>query len=213
MDQAGISRKVNRGYGIAARFLGNPFTQYRPVDPLAPLNNPLGSLMADFDTNPGFTYAAPSKFNNPVYYGLFDATNVQTNDYLIADRGTWYVAGMEPNKPVLCVGCNRTATFWHLGPSPPSPAFYGGDIQRDRVRIMVDIPISELNGTKGERNAAEQMPTDSRMQWSQVLVPALPGVTLRESDRMTDDLGRNFVLSACELTSLGWRLSAELVEA
>jgi hypothetical protein len=42
-------------------------------------------------------------------------------------------------------------------------------------------------------------------------VPAIPGgVVLAEGDRMRDDLGRAWTLSSCELTPLGWRLTAML---
>jgi hypothetical protein len=50
------------------------------------------------------------------------------------------------------------------------------------------------------------------MQWSELLLPAFPGVVLRQADRMTDDLKRNFILSAIELTDLGWRITAELTD-
>ena len=43
-----------------------------------------------------------------------------------------------------------------------------------------------------------------------MLVPYLAGVILNNDDIVTDDLGRQFVLSSCELTALGWRLTATL---
>jgi hypothetical protein len=42
-----------------------------------------------------------------------------------------------------------------------------------------------------------------------VLLPAQPDVVLLVADLMTDDLGRNAVVSSAELTNLGWRLSVK----
>jgi hypothetical protein len=42
-----------------------------------------------------------------------------------------------------------------------------------------------------------------------VLLPSHPGVVLRLADLMTDDLGRNSIVSGAELTDLGWRLSVK----
>lgn len=212
MDQARIQARLNRGYGKASRFLGAPFAHYRPIDPTSPLDNQIDTPLAAFDVSSTFTFAAPSKYNNAIYYGLIDATDVLPGDYFISDAGTWFVAGMEPLKPPLCVRCNVTATFYQIGPDTSAPRYYGGDIPAGRTLLIKDLPISELNGGKGERNAAASMPTDSRMQWTQLLLPALPGIVLHQSDRVRDNLERDFVISACELTNLGWRLTAELVE-
>ena len=43
------------------------------------------------------------------------------------------------------------------------------------------------------------------------MMPAIPDVILRPSDLMADDLGRNAVVSAAELTDLGWRLTVKQV--
>ena len=42
-----------------------------------------------------------------------------------------------------------------------------------------------------------------------MLLPAFPGVVLLPADLMTDDLGRSAVVSAAELTALGWRLTVK----
>lgn len=209
MDQATIQAKVNRGYGIAARFLGAPFRQYRPLDPMQPLGNLIGSVMADFDINPAFSYAAPSKYGNPVYYGLFDATGVSVADYLIGAAGTWFVAGQEPNKPPLCVSCNRIMEFRRPGDPVGSSEFYGGDVPENEAVLGTGIPVSELQGTKGERGVAN-LPGDTRLSWAIILVPPIPGLMLNYDDRAFDDLNRAWTLSSVELTNLGWRVTASM---
>jgi hypothetical protein len=209
MDAAKIQERINRGYGIAARFLGASFDQYRPIDPMAPLSNQIGSFLADFDVNPAFTYAQPSKYGNAVYYGLFDATSVVPYDYLVGATGTWFVAGMEPNKPVLCVACNCTVSFMRPADTQGRRDFYGGDSRDGEDLLAKDVPVSELQGTKGERGAAN-LPGDVRSSWAQFLVPQLPGFTPTPFDRAYDSLGRAWTISSLELTNLGWRMTAAI---
>lgn len=194
--------------------LGSTYTQYRPASGNDPVSAPnqIGTLSALFDASISLSFDAPSKFNNPLFAAILNPTAVQPRDYLVGAEGTFLVASTEPLKPILCIQCNRVGTFYRPTPEPAQPTFYGGDISDDRTPLMVNVPFSELQGTKGERNAAESLPTDSRMQWSNCLVPAFPGIILRQADRLTDDIGRNFVISACELSDLGWRLTAELVD-
>lgn len=209
MDLSGIQARINRGYGIAARFLGAPFDQYRPLDAMAPLANQIGTLLADFDINPAFTYAQPSKYGNAIYYGLFDATTVVPYDYLVGPTGTWFVAGMEPNKPVLCVACNVTVSFMRPTDTQGRRDFYGGDNRQSEDLLAKDVPVSELQGTKGERGAAN-LPGDVRSSWAQFLVPQLPNFTPVSNDRAYDSLGRAWTLSSLELTNLGWRMTAAI---
>ena len=211
-NHASILAHVNFGYGKAAQFLGAPFQQYRPTDPLNPLGISLGSLMADFDIDPKFSYKAPSTYGKPLYYGLFDATNVRVGDYLVGAEGTFFVANMEPNKPVLCVSCNRTVGIFRPQPTPVGPGYYGGDRRSGGEQtLMTGVPVSELQGIRGERGPAN-LPGDTRMPWIAVLLPAIGGVEIEAADRMNDDLGRWFTVSSAELTNLGWRLTAILAD-
>jgi hypothetical protein len=173
----------------------------------------IGSLPALFDASISLAFNAPSKYANAMFAAIVDPTVVQPMDYLVGAEGTFFIASTEPLKPILCVQCNRVCTFSRPTEAAPSPSFYSGDQPGARTPLLTDVPCSELQGTKGERVAAEQLPTDSRMQWSEILLPGFSGITLRQADRITDDIGRNFVISAVELTDLGWRLTAELADA
>lgn len=179
--------------------------------PIGPEFN-IGSLSALFDASISLSFNAPSKFDNSLFAAIISPSAVEPLDFLVGQEGIFFVASKEPLKPILCIQCNRMCDFYRPSGDAPRPSFYSGDIASARIKLASGIPLSELQGTKGERNAAEQLPTDSRMQWSIVLVPSLPGLTLRQADRMTDDLGRNFVISAVELSDLGWRLTAELTD-
>jgi len=47
-----------------------------------------------------------------------------------------------------------------------------------------------------------------RTPWWAILMPAWPGVILRTSDIILDELGRKYVVSSAELTDMGWRCTA-----
>lgn len=210
-NQASIQAHINYGYGRAAAYLGASTSQYRPTDPQNPLGNQIGTLMADFDVDPKFSHSKPSKYNNPLFYGMFDATSVQVGDYLAAPMGTFFVATFEPNKPPLCVECNTTITAVRPQALAPSPSFYGGDQQVGFTPLLSGWPASVLQAYRGERGEV-RLPSDTRMPWFAILLPVFSGVTLEAADKVTDAVGRTYTLSSCELTSLGWRLTAELNE-
>lgn len=214
VDQSYIQSKINFGYGKAATFLGAPYKQYRPTDPLNPLGNLLGTIMADFDIDPVFSHKAPAPFGKPLYYGLYDGTNVQVGDYLIAsgDNRTFFVAGMEPNKPPLCVYCNRIIAINRPQPQPIGDGYYGGDIRRGgETPLMTGWPASALQGVRGEKGPAN-LPGDTRMPWANFLLPSFALVTIEQADLVSDDIGRTFTVSSSELTELGWRLTAILAD-
>ncbi len=228
VSQALVQAKMNYGLGKAAAALGASCQWYRPATATNPLDagNLRGTLAAAFQI-PGNVYVAPSRYAKPEWWGLFDATNVAVGDYLVEPTlGTFFVASLEPVHYPMCVRCNRTATFSRPNPNPPSApsyapspdgtrvvpsgGFYGGDVPAQETALATAWPISQLQGTKGEKGVTN-LPGDVRMPWIAILVPAIPGgVVLAEGDRMRDDLGRAWTLSSCELTPLGWRLTAML---
>lgn len=213
VDQAYIQSKINFGYGKAATYLGASYQQYRPTSPTNPIapNALVGSIMADFDINPGFTYKAPTTYGKAIYYGLFDGTNAQIGDYLIGPR-TFFIANMEPERPPMCVWCNRTAGFFRPRASPVGPGYYSGDRRGGgEQQLLAGWPISELQGIRGEKGPSN-LPGDTRMPWGIVLLPAISGVTLEANDRMNDDIGRWWTVSSVELTAMGWRLTAILAD-
>lgn len=213
MDQAGIQTKVHYGYRKAAQYLGAPFNHYRPIDPLYPLDEKLGTVMADFDTSPVFSYKNPGKYASAVYYGLFDGTNVLHGDYLIKPDETdkWFVAGIEPNKPYLCVRCNQVISIKRPSAAQPNRSYYGGGRRTDEDLLMEGWPASILQGTKGERGIVD-LPGDTRMSWIIVLLPSALEMSIRAFDRLYDDAGRAWVLSSVERTNLGWRLTASMAD-
>ena len=81
------------------------------------------------------------------------------------------------------------------------------------VTATNDATADELAGQRARRGwpRASQCrsASDSSIPYWTVLLPAIPGVILLPADLMTDDLGRNAVVTAAELTDLGWRITVK----
>ena len=111
--------------------------------------------------------------------------------------------------PVLCVQANRIVSFWRpAAPSNTGVNTYGGVMTETNEALLSNWPASIL-GAAGRGRPDTDLPSDSSIPYWTVLLPAVPGVILRPSDLMTDDLGRNAVVAAAELTDLGWRITAK----
>lgn len=214
MDQTGIQAKVAYGYLKAATYLGATFTQYRPDGPANPISdaNQIATLKAAFDPDAKFSFAKPSGYGKPVYFGLFDPSHVQVGDYLVHDtQGTYFLAGFEPIKPPMCVQCNRTLTFTRPGPPKIGPNAYGGPLPSDAVVMLTAWPASVLKGTKGDKgDTGTLLPGDVRQAWVEILLPSVGGVQIRAGDQIVDDqaIPMHYTVSGAELTDLGYRIEA-----
>ena len=225
MDGTRLQDVISRGMGTAARRAGVVCDAYRPCDAVNPLaaTNRYLQLSAAFNAeDPGFRRA--HAYGQPVWYGVFDSAYTRPGDYLVERGGTrvWFIAMQPPLLPVVCVLTNRVASFARpAAPMLPGINSYGGVLHATLVPLMVDWPASVLAGGSGEREPAE-LPSDVRLGGYSVLVPAVPRLTaaacdevsslraLRSDELMTDDLGRNYVVSSAELSEMGWRLLVKL---
>lgn len=213
MDFAKLQNKVYAGYAKAALRIGPLYGVYRPASPLDPLGlGPVATLNASFNAE-DMTYSKPNKYGKPTWFCLVDGTQVMVGDYLINDSQTFFIAAMQPILPILAVDCNRTISA--LRPQQQTAVGqvgYGGDIDATETPLMVGWPASVLQGTKGEK-ADAILPGDTRNPWWSILFPAFPGVVLRSSDVLIDDIDRRYVISSAELTDLGWRITAQQAQS
>ncbi len=203
---------IRRGLGRAARGAGEWCDLYRAVSadtPIAPGNLVL-RLPAAF-VAPGNPRAAVG-YGAAVWQGIFDAAYVQPGDYVVGSDGVFFVASITRLGPVLCVRTNRTVTL--ARPAAQTAAGlsrYGGVLAAQTMPLMTAWPASVLmrqrQGGRGTLPGDAPGVTGGAGGW-EILMPGTPGVLLRPGDLVTDDLGRNGVLAATELTALGWRLFA-----
>ncbi len=83
----------------------------------------------------------------------------------------------------------------------------------DETILGAAWPASALNGTKGEKTDIG-LPGDTRLAWVLILLPPSFPCQIVAGDVATtnDAQSRRYTLSACELTSLGWRITGALAE-
>jgi hypothetical protein len=209
MDGTRIQQLAYRGYAIAAAKIGLPYAQYRPTTANLVGWSPIGTLLASFNTE-DMTYSKPSKYGKPTFYAVLDGAVTQVGDYFIGKDGTFFIAGMQSLVPILAVECNRVLSFAR----PQAQAQVGAVTNYEGNTTALQTPLASgwhaavLQGTKGEKNEVN-LPGDVRNPWWAIMLPAIPGVTLRTTDLALDDLGRRYILSSVELTDLGYRITAQ----
>ena len=210
MDPARLKDWVYRGLNTAARAVGVDTDAYRPsgaTDPLAP-NNRFLRLRVAFTAHDG-RFAHPNEYGEALNYGIFDAAYTRPGDYLVQPDGVWFIAAQQRLLPVLCVQTNRVVSFSR--PAAPTSAGvnrYGGTTNATKRPLLTNWPASVLGASARGRPDAD-LPGDTSAPYWTVLLPAVPGVVLLPSDLMSDDLGRNAVVAAAELTELGWRVAVK----
>lgn len=203
-----ILDRLHWGWNVAARNLGESATAYRPKDagdPLTPANRYL-RLPALFTPIGGGT-DKPVGYGVALFTGVFDASYTRPGDYLVQPDRTWFIAAQDAMLPPLCVETNRTVVF--ARPAQPVSTGanpYSGVTAASSRALTGPWPASVLGASSGGRSEAG-LPTDLAVAYWTVLLPPVPGVMLAASDLMSDDLGRNGVIAAAELTRLGWRLT------
>lgn len=210
MDAVRLQDRIRWGLNVAARSLGRSTDAYRPrgpLDPLDPVNRYL-RLHAAF-TPPDGSFSRPNGYAAALWQGLFDAAYTCVGDYLVQPEGTWFVAAQQALLPVLCVHTTRVVSFARpAAPSSSGVNSYGGVTSVTNTPLLTNWPASVVGASGGGTPAAD-LPTDASVPYWTVLLPATSGIKLQLSDVMTDDLGRNAVVAAAELSDLGWRLSVK----
>lgn len=210
MNPAVLQDRIYWGANVAARQLGALADAYRPVDSIDPLRavNRYLRLPAAFTGLKG-TFTHPNAYGSALSYGIFDAAYTRVGDYLVQGPSVWFIAGQQSLLPVLCVKTNRVVSFSRAtAPTATGVNTYGGITVSTTTPLLTSWPANVL-GTSGGGVPEADLPSDSTLPFWTVLLPAIPGVVLRTADLMVDDLGRNTVVSAVELSDLGWRLTVK----
>ena len=205
-----LQDRIYRALDTAARVVGTETYAYRPSGPVHPLNpeNRFLRLRAAFSAGGGH-FTQPSRYGEALWYGLFDAAYTQPGDYLVQGDSVWFIAAQQHLQPILCVLTNRVVSFSRpAAPMMTGVNDYGGMVTATNSPLLLDWPASVL-GAAGRGHPDTNLPADAAVPSWNVLLPALPGVVLLPADLISDDLGRNAVIAAAELTDLGWRITAQ----
>ncbi len=202
---------IYRGMGRAALQTGQLYDAFRPngnADPCTPANRYLQLRAAFNATDPRFVRA--NTYGHPVWYGVFDSAYTLPGDYLVEHETArcFFIASQPPLLPVVTVLAERiVSVFRPAGPTGFGVQAYGGVALARATPLLLAWPASMIEGGNGGgARYAGDLPADVRLTAFTLLLPALPGIVPRVEDLVSDDLGRNFVVSSAELSELGWRL-------
>lgn len=215
MNEARLQQVLGKGYAIAAERVGGTFELYRPSaadSVIVPINMIAASFKAGIaNYGGGFKFDKPDTHKDHYNNGLLDTRIAQKFDYLVADRGTWFVAQLEPIKPCLLVRCDRIISVLRPGSGVPCGAVgladYGGTTASSEVALMEGWPAA-LFDTGGKARGLAGLPVDVGAPSVEIMLPSWDGVLVRPSDFVTDDLGRRYTIKGAELTTFGWKIMA-----
>jgi hypothetical protein len=205
-----IQDRIRWGMNVAARAIGAPTDAYRPSGTSAPTArcNRYLRLHAAFSA-PDNRFLKPSGYGSSIWHGVFDAAYTQVGDYLVQNDNVWFIAAQQDLLPVLCVKADRVVSFAR-SPAPQSAGVnsYSGVTTASNTPLLTGWPASIL-GVGGSGEPSADLPSDASLPYWTVLMPAFGDIVLLPDDLMQDDLGRNAVVAAAELTALGWRVTVK----
>ena len=121
----------NIGPQIAGSVLGAPYAQYRATGVNAPTasGTQIATINAWITPDEAGRGNKAAAYGKPVWFGMFDPTLTQPGDYLIGDKGTFFIASQTPPEPMQVVMCNATISVAQPGSmtSAGKQQTYGGD--------------------------------------------------------------------------------------
>jgi hypothetical protein len=210
MRQDRLQDRIAWGANIAARAAGAWADAYRPSgpnEPIAPEKRYL-RLPALFTGFRG-KFERPLGFGETVAYGIFDSEYTRPGDYIALNDAVWFILSQDPLLPVLCARATRVVSFSRpTAPASTGVNAYGGVTSTTTTPLASGWPAS-ITGASGAGEPSARLPTDIGIPYWIVLLPEVPTVTFLPTDLLTDDLGRQAVVSAAEKTQLGWRLTVK----
>ena len=209
MNGALLQARLHAGYAKAAKRVGLPFDLYRPNGPNNPLapGNLIATLPASFRVDDEYKQA--QGYGTSVWLAYVDDSITQVGDYLVGDKGPFFIAAQRPLLPVMTVNCTRTLTVLRMAvPDGFGALGYGGNVEGTEIPVLTGWPASVLQGGGGGSNGVG-LPSDVSGSVWMVSLPALPGVMIQPSDIVIDDIGRRYIISLSELTDRGWRLTMQ----
>jgi hypothetical protein len=213
MSGSNIAQLFLVGPQVTAQVIGLPYNHYRPNGVNAPtgVGNLIGSINAWITADEVGRGNRAANYGKPVWYGMFDPTVTAVGDYFIGALGTFFIASQNVPQPMQVVMCN--ATFSISQPAGMSTlgaqSAYGADARATETIIATGWPGSLLMSSK-QKAGTGRLPGDNDMPTAIVLLPAIPGVTIRNNLILTDANSQRRIVSSAELTALGWRLMTTL---
>jgi hypothetical protein len=218
MNAALLQQKLYAAYAAAAQRIGATATLYRPTSSVNPIvsGNIVSTLPASFNAE-DMRYQKAETYGKALWYCLADGSKLRVGDYLVQQGQTYFIASMAALLPILAVKCNRLVRIGRMPvENGAGYAGYSGVVQSAQTDVLGTSsgqglfvsgwPASILLGGRSGQDPG--LPSSVKEGGVTILLPASVPVVISESDTMQDDLGRDYVIAAAELTVLGWRIEA-----
>lgn len=207
MDQARVQSHIGRGLAKAASILGTAFAQYRPATPLDPLlpGSLVGMLPCAIGSNSNIHFEVPSSSDQGFALLLADPTKLLAGDYLVGPD-TYFVSRIEPLLPAWGVLCNMTFDILDTAQvTAPGTNVYGGVLSANNTLLARGWPMSMRAKARGEQDPTK-LPSDTRSAFFEILMPAIPGLTLGLGLCLRDVNAQIYMIMSSETTSYGCKL-------
>lgn len=210
MNRAGIADRVARGYGIAARVVGDAYRIHRPSPTGIAIGAAtyVGEVFAAFSDD--LSFARRERWGEVAKVAVLDLSRVAVGDYLTGAGGTFFVSALPAFGPPQVVACNRVLTVTRPSPGAAGDAYYGGDVRAAEVALLSGWPgaVAQAGGLAGVDIG---LPGDARAPGWTIYLPASASAQLRASDVVEDDQARpmRYIIGSAEETDMGWRLRAQ----
>jgi hypothetical protein len=205
MDAYHLEDRLHWGLNRVANVIGRDTEAFRPKGLSSPLHqsNRYLRLPAAFSRADG-NFNQPMEYGDALWRGYFDAAYTRVGDYLVQDKGIWFVVAQARLLPILCVKANTVISVVR-----PTSAMSPTDGSANDVacsQVVSRWPASWL-GIHVEGRSPTRLPGDTAIPTSIVLLPAVHGRILLPTDIITDSHGNSAMVIAAELGDFGWRLN------
>ena len=207
MDQATVQSHIARGLAKAASIVGTNFTQYRPTSAMNPLasSNAIATLPCATDFESNLTMASATPPDHPFTHLVADPGLLQPGDYLVGND-TYFVSRVEVLRPAWCILCNMTFNILDTAQTTAAGTnSYGGMTSASNTLLAQGWPMSILAKTRSEQDVTK-LPSDTRSAFFEVLMPAIPGLTLGPGLCLQDPSSQIYVIMSSETTIYGCKL-------
>ncbi len=191
-----IASRLCRGYAKAAGILGHSGEQYRPDNPLSPMQNIYAHPMLAFDSSADFTFSRSPNWGGVMEYVLTDCReDTVVGDILTCGGNTFFVAAVDDLRPPLCVACNRTVEI--------------SGVSGTQGNVVEECPAAIILRSKGE-GSGSGIPGSAKPGQFVMYLPRLPAIVLQPYMTVTTDLDTTYTINAAEMSDWGLRCTMSL---
>ena len=204
MDGTRLQSLIYAGYGKEAKRTGTEYAVYRG-SPLTPVQsaNYLGTLPCAFIADEKMSVS--NKYQTPTWILRADGSQLEVNDILVGDFGTFYVASKQPNLPMEAVRCNSTISIGTV-----DYATLDGVLQPEVINYAVGLPMfKQFRREDIRRDPTTGEEIGNAVTHWRAFIP-LPNETIKQGDVIVDENNISYTVDAPDFTSCGYAAQIRL---